>query len=292
MSEIIKVLPPEPLKALLALAMFRFLTPQQSVRLGIASSDTVMRDYVFARLEKRPRPLAKSKKVGTWLPKVHYLTKHGAEELADMYKLPIDQFPYPKGQVQFGETFARHRFAQIDFHIGMRQWALSRGDTDFTFAHMDFDVSGSYQTGNLKKPSQIDLPDNPTPIIADGIFKIEVNDTPLIYVLEVHRTTETKRVAFQIQRYIDALECGAISFKYSVQTSPFICSVHTKDHVLRGVKKHLLNLPEFQAFKSAFLFNTTEQLANDFSEGWHFADNTPAQPFPKGENTEKLELFG
>ena len=140
MSKIIKTLPNEPRQALEALAMFRFVTTQQFVRLGIGASDTVVRDYVLNRLEKRVRPLAKSKKLGRWLPKIHYMTQYGALELAEMYKLPIEEISYPKGQVQFSEMFARHRFAQIDFHIGLRQWAHTRNDTEVTFVEMDLKI--------------------------------------------------------------------------------------------------------------------------------------------------------
>ena len=291
MSEIIKVLPPEPRRALIALSMFRFLTPKQFVRLGIGASDTVVRDYVLRRLEGRYRPLSKSKKIGQFLPKVHYLTKHGAEELAEMYRLPVEEFPYPIGAVQFGEMFARHRFAQVDFHIGLRMWANTRDDTEVAFVDMDFDVSGSRRYGTMEKKSEIPLPNSNKPVIADGIFGLMVNDRPLIYVLEVHRTTQTKSVAIQIQRYMDVLESGAVGFKYNMQTSPLILSVHTKENVLKGVKQHLMNTPDFEAFKPAFLFNTTEQINKDFSKGWTFADDTHAHPFPSAEKPNKQPLI-
>lgn len=291
MSEIIKVLPPEPRKALIALSIFRFLTAQQFVRLGVAKSDTVMRDYVLQRLEGRYRPLAKSKKIGQFLPKVHHLTKHGAEELAEMYRLPVEEFPYPKGAVQFGELFARHRFAQVDFHIGLRLWAQTWENTEVLFADMDFDNTGSAIKGNLVRKSEIHLPGSDKPVIADGIFGLQAEDHQRIYVLEVHRTTQTKAVAIQIQRYMDVLESGAVGFKYSMQTSPLICSVHTKDNVLKGVKEHLLNTPNFEAFKGAFLFNTTEQLKEDFTAGWTFADDSPAEPFKKCSDPYKVPLI-
>lgn len=291
MSVIIKALPPEPRRALVALAWFRFLTAQQFVRLGVAASDTVMRDYVFARLEKRARPLAKSKKIGSWLPKVHYLTKHGAEELADLYRLPIEEFPYPKGQVQFGELFARHRFAQVDFHIGLVQWLQHYESSQLKFAHMDFDIAGSRRGGDFKKASEIILPDSDRPVIADGIFGIETPNDLRLYVLEIHRTTQTKAVGIQIKRYMDVLESGAVSFKYGVQSAPTICSVHMKDNVLRGVKAELMNTPDFAIFKEAFVFNTAEQLAVDFSEGWTFADDTPANPFPPSPTRNPAPLI-
>ena len=281
MSEIIKVLPPEPRKALVALAMFRFLTPKQFVRLGIAASDTVVRDYVLARLERRARPLAKSKKISRWLPKAHYLTKHGAEELAALYKQPVEDFRYPKGEVQFSEMFARHRFAQVDFHIGLRLWAATRDDTDVFLSEMDFDVSGSRMKGDFKPDTAIELPNSPRPVIADGIFGIEIRGNPYLYAIEVHRTTETKAVAAQIKRYMDVLESGAINFKYGQQCPVLVCSIHTKPNVLKGVKAHLMATPDFPAFKHSFLFNSAPQLDADFSLGWEYADGTPADPFQR-----------
>ncbi len=222
--------------------------------------------------------------------KVHYMTKHGAEELASMYKLPVDLLRFPTGQVQFGERMAKHRFAQVDFHIGLRMWAGTRG-AQVGLSDMDFDVSGSRRGGNFEPLTSIELPNEDRPVIADGIFSVCLNDTPLLYALEIHRTTQTKAVAAQIKRYMDVLESGALSFKYGVQFPAVVCSVHTLDNVLRGVKKHLMATPYFAAFKHLFLFNTTEQLAEDFSEGWEFADGTPADPFPKATAPLPVQLL-
>jgi len=284
MSDIIKVLPPEPRKALVALSVFRFLTPKQLVKMEIAASEPVIRNYVLSTLEKRARPLAKSKKIGKFLPHVHYLTKHGAEELAKLYKRPIEEIPYPKGQVQFGEIFAKHRFAQIDFHIGVREWAHRRGDTEILFADLDFDVIGSRRHGTFEEKSRINLQGGDDFVIADGIFGVERQGQAAVYILEVHRATETTRVARQIARYMDVIKGREIMYKYRVEVSPLVCSVHTKERVLKGTKAHLLNQPEFEAFRGAFIFNTAEQLEKDFSQGWHFADDKPAYPFEPSTN--------
>jgi hypothetical protein len=290
MSDIIKTLAEEPRKALVALACFRFLTPKQFVRLGVAASDTVMRDYVLNRLERRARPLAKAATLSRWLPKVHYLTKHGAEELATMYKLPLEEFRYPTGAVQFGERMAKHRFAQVDFHIGLRMWAATRG-AQVGVSDMDFDVSGSRRGGNFEPLTSIEIRGSARPIIADGVFSASLNDTPILYALEIHRTTQTKQVYTQIKRYMDMLENGDLSFKYGVEFPAVVCSIHTLDNVLRGVKKHLMATPDFAAFKHLFYFNTTEQLAVDFSEGWEFADGEPADPFPKAQNPLPVQIL-
>lgn len=284
-----KPIPDLPRKALEALAMFRFLTTQQFVRLGIGASDTVVRDYVLSRLEKRHKPLARSKELGQWLPKVHYLTKYGAEELSQLYKLPVSDFRYPKGAVQFGDRLARHRFAQVDFHIGLRTWINSMDDIELLFSNMDFDVEGSRSKGTFKNPTEVFIPTSEKPVIADGIFGIDYNGRALIFVLEVHRTTQTKAVSLQIQRYIDVLRSGVLSFKYELEAPAYICSIHTLDNVLKGTKKSLIANPDFQLFKKFFLFNTVKNLERNFTEGWHFADETPAMPFQKsGEPIRKL----
>lgn len=291
MSKIVNTLAEEPRKALVALAMFKFLTTKQFVRLGVAASETVVRDYVLNRLKRRNRPMAESKKLSRWLPHIHYLTKHGAAELAELYKIPIDLIKYPKGKVQFGERLAKHRFAQVDFHIGLRQWANSREDTEITFAAMDFDVEGSRIHGTFECPTQIDIPSSNRPVVADGVFIVEANDMPLIYALEVHRTTQTKAVGIQIQRYMDVLQSGALALKYGRQAPTYICSVHALPNVLKGTKKYLMSSPSFAPYRKFFLFNTTDNLAKGVSDGWHFADDTIAEPFPWPKTPSQQNLL-
>ncbi len=279
MSAIIQSLPAKPTEALMALSIYRFLTVKQFVKLGIGASEASVRKNILPKLHRCRKPLAKKRKLGRTLPDVHYLTEHGAKYLADLYKLPVEEFPYPKGQVQFGEMFARHRFAQVDFHIGYRQWADSRPDVEILFTDMDFDIIGSRRQGTFISKTEIRVPHSNVPIKPDGMFGIENNGTPLIYALEVHRTTETKRVIAQIKRYIEVLESGAAASKYGLETSPLICSIHMKANVLNGVKTALLKTPSFDPFKGAFLFNTFDNITNNLTQGWVFADDNSANPF-------------
>jgi len=279
MSVIIQSLPPKPTEALVALSIYKFLTVKQFVKLGIGASEASVRKNILPKLHRSRKPLAKKKKLGLQLPHVHYLTEHGAKYLAELYKLSVEEIPYPKGQVQFSETLAEHRFAQVNFHIGFRHWAESYSDIEILFADMDFDVTGSKRKGTFISKTELRVPHSNVPIKPDGMFGIERNGLPLIYALEVHRTTQTKRVITQIKRYMEVLETGAAASKYGLETSPLICSVHMKGNVLKGVKTALCNTSSFAAFKGAFLFNTFENVANDLTQGWTFADDTPANPF-------------
>ena len=264
----------------MALSIYRFLTVKQFVKLGIGASEASVRKNILPKLHRSRKPLAKKRKLGRTLPDVHYLTEHGVKYLAQVYKLPVEAFPYPKGQVQFGEMFARHRFAQIDFHIGFRQWADSLDDVEILFTDMDFDIIGSRRQGTFTKKTEIRLPNDATPIVPDGIFGVNINGEPRIYILEVHRKTETKAVSEQLKRYIDVLETGAVAEKYGLEVSRLICSVHTKDNVLDGAKGLLSNLHDFEQFMQAFLFNTFEVVTEDFPRGWTFVNPKQAEPFP------------
>ena len=280
MGKVLQSLSAKPLEALHALSIYRFLTVSQFVKLGIGASEASVRKNILPKLHRSRKPLAKKRKLGNFLPEVHYLTQHGAKYLAEVYKQPIENFPYPKGQVQFGAMFAQHRIAQVDFHIGFRQWAGSRTDVDILFTDMDFDIIGSRRQGNFQKKTEIRLPNDSTPIVPDGIFGVKINGQPRIYILEIHRTTETKAVTKQLKRYIEVLETGAAALKYNLETSPFICSVHMKDGVLRGVKSSLdLNSESFNVFKGAFLFNTLRQVEINIFRDWTFVDEKKAKPF-------------
>lgn len=292
MSEVITTLGEKSTRALVALGMFRFVTTQQFIRLGVSKNENSLREKILHGLERRRYPLAENRKLGMQLPQVHYLTKYGAAELAEIYKVPVELIRYPKGKVQFGERLARHRFAQVDFHIGLRKWASSREDTRLTSAIMDFDIEGSRKSGNFTVPTQIDLPNNPRPVQPDGVFTIDINGHPIIYALEVHRTTQTRAVGMQIQRYMEVLETGALTFKMGLREAPaYVCSVHMKGNVLRGVKQYLLSNPNFAPYRDYFLFNTAPQIEADFLHGWHYADDQPAHNFPRAENTQLAQLL-
>jgi len=146
---------------------------------------------------------------------------------------------------------------------------------------MDFDIIGSRRQGNFTKKTEIRLPNSNVPIVPDGIFGVSINGEPRIYILEIHRKTETKQVVAQLKRYIDVLETGAVATKYGLEISPLVCSVHMKDSVLKGVKSALLKTENLEVFTGAFLYNSLEQLSNCISTNWTFSNNQTAEPFIK-----------
>jgi len=125
------------------------------------------------------------------------------------------------------------------------------------------------------------VPSLTRPVIPDGIFSVELNTgQQVIYLAELHRWTQTKAVTAQLLRYLQVIQSGAIQSKYGIKANPMICSVHLQDSVLLGVKSRLQKHPDFAPFLRNFVFRKMGGIQSDFTNGWHLADNTPANPFP------------
>lgn len=171
MSGVISTISPQKRKALFALSKFRFLTTPQFLRLGLSKNDKSLREKTLTPLANRK--LIEIKRFGMGLPNIHCLTEKGAKLLSDIYSQPIEDFPFPKGKVQFADNRLAHRQAQVDFHIGLQLWADHNEDVELMIAEQDFIVTGSRHYKNFTPVTEIKIPGSRMPIIPDGVFGIE-----------------------------------------------------------------------------------------------------------------------
>ena len=83
---------PHQQQALEALAQYRFLTPSQFVKLGIAASIPAVRQNVLRPLAIRAKNPIDFQDVGRYMGASHvwYLTERGAKDLANYWKVPLD----------------------------------------------------------------------------------------------------------------------------------------------------------------------------------------------------------
>jgi len=278
MENSLSVFSPQQWAVIQALNTYRYLTVEQMLQLGISKNAKSIRDKTLFAL--RHRKFIQSNKIGSFLPDVHFLTKLGAEELASQEKITIQPAPSSK-RVSFSALFAKHRFAQVDFHIGFRRWIEGRGDAEILLEIQDFNGRSKSAQGKFQAETELTLPRLASPVIPDGIFSVElITGQQAIYLAELHRSTQTKAVTAQLLRYIEVIQSGAIQSKYGIKANPMICSVHLQDSVLRGVKARLKKNPDFAPFLRNFMFRKMEGIQKDFTSGWHLVDNTPANPFP------------
>jgi len=280
MNTTFSVFSPQQWEVLRALGHYRFLTVDQMLRLGISKSATSLRDKTLFAL--RYHDCIHSEKIGSFLPDIHHLTSHGQAFLNQIEPWHSSSAPSNK-RTPFSALFAEHRFAQVDFHIGLNQWAENRGDIDTLMAQQDFVRTPRENGEGIKSATELRISTLAKPVIPDGIFAINVHTTGKIavYLVEVHRSTQTKAVTEQLVNYFEVIKQAVIQETLGYPVHPIICSVHHQSSVLENVKKRLMTMPEFEPFKRNFVFHTLDDLNTNFTDGWHFADETAAAVFPK-----------
>jgi len=278
------VFSPQQWQVLQALRSYRFLTVDQMLRLGISRNAKSLRDKTLFAL--RHHKCIHSEKIGAFLPDIHHLTLRGQKIIAELEGVESVAVPSNK-RVPFSAIFAPHRFAQVDFQIGIRQWVEQRSDADIVLELQDFISDLNSRTKKPKSATELNTPDSSKAIIPDGTFAVELHSGKLmVYLVEIHRSTQTKAVTAQLKRYFDVIRERVIQQKYDLQVHPVICSIHHQNSVLNGVKNRLNADADFEPFKRNFVFHTLDDLTINFTGGWHFANNTPAIPFPNQKGNE------
>ena len=278
MTTAFSVVSPQQWRVMQALHLYRFLTVEQMLQLGISKNAKSLRDKTLFAL--RHHKYIHSEKIGSFLPDVHHLTNRGRSILQEIERIESEPVPSNKKQ-PFSALFARHRFAQVDFQIGLRQWTEQRGDTEVLLELQDFIRHGNAGQGRGKSATELVVSSLINTVIPDGVFAVGLNTgQTAVYLVEIHRSTQSKAVTEQLNRYCEVLKSGVVQQQFGYAGHPIICSVHHQASVLASVKTRLNAHPEFAPFKHNFVFRALDDLNTNFSGGWHFADNTPANPFP------------
>ena len=278
MSHTFSVVSPQQWRVMQALHRYRYLTVEQMLQLGISKNAKSLRDKALFAL--RHHKYIHSEKIGSFLPDVHHLTKRGQDVLHDIERIGSAAMPAHRKQ-PFSALFARHRFAQADFQIGLHQWAEQRGDAEVLLELQDFIRHTPAGTRYPKSATEMVVPELMNTVIADGIFAVELtNGQSAVYLVEIHRATQSKAVSEQLNRYCDVIKSGVVQQQFGFSANPIICSIHHQSSVLTSVKTRLNAHAAFAPFRHNFVFHALADLNTNFSGGWHFADNTPANPFP------------
>jgi hypothetical protein len=269
--------PESNLQVLEYLHTYRFLTAPQFFRLGVTSHIESTRrtlrcclsggrKYVaaaeFGALPRRGR-----------LPRVYYLTKHGAELLADVWRVDPATINYPVGTpLYFRDYF--HRNATTDFQIELRQFAGAH-EAEVEFFHTYFDTRGANRSADpaarLQRLTKVPLGDSF--FIPDAIFAVRPPDgSRYLYALEVYNGIDTGRVHRQLTKHRRALEEGRLSELHRYPQAHRVLCVFENDHALRAAAERLRADPAFAVggMRNQFAFSTLDALRKDFATGWEF----------------------
>lgn len=274
-------LTPAMIRVLEALASYHYLHPQHFTRIDgfPAKVDSVHKLLARFPSEKSEVGFVRAGvETGKGrIPRLYYLTKHGAATVAELRQTELEGVFYPKGD-KLPVADVRHRAMLTAFWIELDRHAQSiNGEVEFF--HPYFRTTGANRNRDpatrLKKLTRIDFPqelakkhDKPF-LWADGIFSLRTETKRLLCLLECYRGIDTARVIRQLEWHLLALEHGLPSIKYGFQTSNLVLLVFEGDTPMHAVLKRLLTRPQFDDFAGFVACSTMPRLQKNFLDWWY-----------------------
>lgn len=256
------------------LARYRFLTVDQMQAIGINTGKSKARLYrVVAALCEAPALVDKytPKPIhgkGTF-PSLHYLTRKGAETLAELTQCDVRAVKFPKGKVTLSHTLV-HLTRCIWCEIHIRTWAEAHGHT-VDYYHNDFDTEGDNRTGKqgkLRKLTRIDL-DSGERLIPDAVFHLtDPEGNRRLFLLEVHNEMRSKRIHEKLADYREAIAQGAINRQFQYDHSPRVLTVFEEPKHVSFAVQAMQKSGKFRGWEAYFYLATMESLQSDFRFGW------------------------
>lgn len=268
-------------RILTQLAVFRFLTTDQMVRLNVCAG------HSKTRLYQNLRHLADGKKpfLGSYMPEplpnqgklpyLHYLTPHGAERVAGVLDVSVDEIKYPHRAPMFRNQYWHVTWC-VDDEISVREWAGAHGHA-VDFYHSYLDTTGANRSATKDKRrnvTKIETSDGQY-IIPDAVCKTtDEAGVDRLFVFEVHNQMRTKRIEKRLEDMRHALSDGAIERQFSYDASPRICTVFEHEAALSAAAKRMAGSGAFRGFEPLFYLTTHERMRQDFRYGWRHIDDT------------------
>ncbi len=277
------VLSPIQTKILSALGAYKFATSKQLFRL--IKNKNLQSIYNELRILKAKEFIdavvyGGVSRSGT-MHKLHYLTRKGAQVVADMESMALELVKFPKSTNTLVKNDFHHRIQTIDLHIGYNEWLTLSGAT-VLFQDIYFDKTGAQRNQNdgfLKGKTRIGLSEN-SYIDPDGIFgHITKENIPELFVLEVANGHNTERILSQIQNVLYACYRGHIANKYEIKTTPkVLVSLEypaTLQALLARFKKDTY-LARFEGVENYIFFGIHAETTKDFARSWKsLSGNSP-----------------
>jgi|TARA_A100000171_G_C2139707_1_gene153905 Replication-relaxation len=269
---------PTGLKVLKALAVYRFLTVVQFQRLGVSSDATHIRDTLRPLSRGRASPLG-AIDLGVLptmgrLPKVYYLTSHGAEILQELEGWELSKIQFARSKAISQKDFL-HRLGCVDFHIKAREFAR-HNKQKMNFFHSYFDYAGK-GVGMKAKTTLYIGKERATP---DGVFQLSSGDASRLFVFEFSRGMDTKRVLAQMALLCVGIETHRFQDVYKYPFKPRIVWVFDTPNGLEAIKRRASNIGAIERQADAVFLKTVDSLASDFLGGWQSITGEEKALFP------------
>lgn len=277
----ISILSPHRYRVLEALAKYRYMTSDQFVSVGISENRDSVNENILPPLHKRSvGKLINFAEFGIEpgrgrRPRVYFLTKAGAQVLADFERCDISEITFPAGGVQYTNDYD-HRKAYVDYLISFHKW-IEAVDGDILDERHYFDFVGSNRRGTESR-AETRVEFSGGYIIPDGLAHFQALGKARAVAVEIHRRTSPKRCADQLRRHMEAIKERAVMDRFGIEHASLVLSVSADQGLFERVRARMLEVPDWRHFAPLFRFATVEAVRADFGRAWVYADGTPA-PF-------------
>jgi hypothetical protein len=253
------------LKALEFLHTYQFLTVEQFLRLGLATYKESIR-RILKRLRTEKQPCVEKTDYGFVpgygrLSSIFYLTRWGAEILADYNRSDVSGIRYQKSRRLFQNDYF-HRLYTVDYHITLREW-VEKENALVDFFDTYFDKTYVGRAGNparkLHARTRVTLPKGF--IVPDIIHGLTLaNGNQRMTTVEIHNGRDTKRFLSQMERHAQALEHGAINEKYKRFIPYSVLWIFEHESTMQAAAKRLRQREDWQGFQGHITFNTLKNI--------------------------------
>ena len=303
---------PQALEVLKALSYFHFLTNNHLVELNVAASAHSLNAKALKELvpprddngnvrsgngRMRSKYLCNNLRFGgikdgsgkkqVKVAYLHYLTERGRKflywALNDEIEALGEDFEIwiPKPNDTLSNDYF-HRCNYVYAHIYLRRWAqLAGAEIDFFTHYYQANPNRSELRGHPPSINQVIWnPQKNSAATPDGLCGITHNGKSRLFVVEMHRHTETKRVIDQLYRNMRATAAIRAKFPdYPTTNDPFVLSIYTEPTIMAAVRKRISRNPSFAPVLKGLLFASLEDLKSGFADAWKYADGTAVNLF-------------
>jgi hypothetical protein len=94
-----------------------------------------------------------------------------------------------------------------------------------------------------------------------------------LFTLELHKGTNTKRIIAQLENHARLIERELLPEKYNHPYDNYILSVYDHQGTMEAVKRRFLESDLLAEYKEYYIFNTVDNIMENFGIGWHYFDN-------------------
>jgi hypothetical protein len=243
-------------KVMRNLAQMKYLTIKQFARLG----------NVRSHIKNIPKVLPPAEHYGGLVDyyavpsgiggkqHVYFLTKKGAEFLAEEQRTEPQAFEYVKKKTGLSPFTAPHLFLTVDFHIALLKF-LGKEKNDLQFFHSYY----MYEHGK-KAEAKTNVVLSKGRIVPDALFCLRAPKRPYFFALEVCRSADSKRIESQAASYITGMKEGAFRGKYRTEYEPRVLLLFEDKQQMLSMMQRMKNTPAFAgAWQKAFYFGIPER---------------------------------